>query len=457
MEKLKLLVYHDRNFYKKVLLLALPVALQNMITIGVNLTDTMMIGALGETQLSASSLATQFVNIFQTFCMGLSMGASVLASRFWGMKEIPSLKKTIAIMYRICIGVASCFAIACWLIPTQIMRMYTSDTELIAYGIQYLGFAVLSFYFHGLSLNSTIILRSIRKVRMPLIVSVLSFLLNILLNYILMFGKLGMPTMGIAGASLSTLIVRIVEFLIIFGYLTCVERDIHFRLKDLFMKTGDLLPEYVKISLPVFFSDAFMALGNNAVMMVIGRMGAQFVTANAIGAVITRLCTAMNAGVSQASAVITGNTLGEGKQEEVQKQGYAFLGIGLLLGVLSSVVVFIVSGFIISAYHLSPETARVTNQIVYAICIVIIFESTNNIMTKGVIRGGGDTKVLMVADSIFLWIASLPLGAFTGLVLHLPPFWVYLFLKTEHFIKTVWSVKRLESRKWIKKIKAAKA
>jgi len=196
------LIYPDKTFYLEVFMLAMPVALQGLITIGVNVADTLMIGTLGERQLSAASLATQYVNMFHSFCMGLSMGASVLASRFWGMKDLPSLKKTINIMFRVCLIIALFFTSTTWLMPELIMKMYTTEADVIVYGMEYLKYCGASYFFYGLSLTTTIILRSIKKVKIALVVSILAFLVNVLLNYVLMFGKMGFPPMGVGGAAL---------------------------------------------------------------------------------------------------------------------------------------------------------------------------------------------------------------------------------------------------------------
>ena len=448
------LIYKDKNFYKLVAAMMIPIACQNMITIGVNITDTMMLGALGEIQLSASSLAGQYVNMFQVFCMGTSMGASVLASRYWGMKELKSLHITITIMIRIIMGLACLFALPAIFAPEWIMRMYTSDPVIISEGVKYLGFSIPAFFFHGLSQTSTIIMRSMKKVRLPLCTSIGAFVLNIVGNYIFIFGKCGFPVMGIAGASLSTLLVRIFECVINFGYLAFIEKEAHYRIHKIFMKTRDLLPEYIRISIPVLISDGMMAFGNNTVMMIVGRLGAGFVAANAIAAVVERLCTAFSGGVSQSSAVITGNTLGEGNENQVKEQGYAFLGLGMFLGVGGGILILLICNPVIRAYHLTAETAAITKQLLTASALIAIFQSTSNILTKGVLRGGGDTKVLMIADSIFLWVVSVPLGYVCGLKLGLAPFWIYMALKVDNFCKMFWSAHRLKSGKWIKRIKA---
>ena len=205
----------------------------------------------------------------------------------------------------------------------------------------------------------------------------------------------------------------------------------------------------------MLISDGILALGNNSIAMVIGRLGGAFVAANAVTAVTQQLSSVMIQGFSQAGAIVTGYTLGEGDREKAYNQGYAFLGMGVVFGLLAAGIVMLISEPMIRAYSLSEDTQVIARQLMLSISIIIVFQATNSIMTKGVLRGGGDTKMLMVADNVFLWVASLPLGIIAGLVLHLPAFWIYFFLKLDQVLKAIWCVIRLRSGKWIKKIKTS--
>ncbi len=451
---IKKLISKDRTFYKTVAGIAVPIALQGLITTGVNMMDTIMIGMVGETELSAVSLANTFIHIYQILCMGIGLGASVLVARYYGMGDKTSMQKSVSIMTRLCIGIAALFAIATFLFPTQIMQIYTSEKRIIANGVKYLRWSVVTYFLLGLSLTSTIILRNVGKVQMPLFTSIGAFLVNVGANYIFIFGKFGAPAMGVAGAAVGTLIARIFEFVIIDGYLWFKDTAIEFRLKNFFMPVGGLWKEYIRISIPVLISDGILALGNNSVAMVIGRLGESFVAANAITSVTQQLSSVLIQGFSQAGAIVTGHTLGEGKREKAQEQGYALLGLGFFFGLVSAGIIMLISEPMIRAYNVSPETAELARELMDAISIIVWFQATNSIMTKGTLRGGGDTKVLMIADNVFLWVFSLPLGILAGLVLHLPAFWIYIFLKIDQIIKCVWCVLRLNSGKWIKKIES---
>ena len=452
-------------FYKGVFALALPIALQSLISIGVNMLDTIMVGSLGETALSATSLANSFISIYHIFCMGLGMGASVLVSRYWGMKKAGdgreeeagrALKQTVCLMLRITVGLAAIFALLTLFMPSAIMKTYTNDEEIIRLGDVYFRWSVITYFFLGTGLVSTIVLRSVGQVRLPLYVSIGAFFVNLGANYAFIFGKFGAPRMEVAGAALGTLIARLFEAAMILGYLFFKDKNIRFRIRDLFMKTGSLLGEYIRISIPVLVSDAILAIGNNSVAMVIGHLGAAFVAANTITSVTQQLSTVVIQGVSQAGAIVTGQTLGLGDRHKTMDQGWMFFGLGLALGAISAAFIMAVSHPIISTYKVSEETVKIAEQLMAAISIIIIFRATNSIMTKGVLRGGGDTKMLMIADNIFLWVLAIPFGILAGFVFHWPAFWIYIALKSDDIVKTFWCLGRLRSEKWIKKISTGK-
>lgn len=443
------------DFYKRVGIIAVPIALQSLISIGVNMMDTVMLGVLGEVALSASSLANQFINIYHICCMGIGMGASVMVARFWGMNDHHSLKQSITIMLRLCIIFGLLFMMITILAPEMLMRIYTPDADIIAQGVQYFKWSVPSYLLLGLSLTCTIVLRSVGKAKIPLLCSSVSFIANLFFNWVFIFGHFGAPRMEVAGAALGTLLARSIEFSAIAVYFFLRDKSIGYRINDLFMDCHGLVSEYLKICIPVLISDSLLALGNSAIAMIMGRIGAAFVSANSITAVTQQMTTVLTQGISQAGCIITGHTIGEGKKEQAQREGYTFLFFGAFLGVTACLIIMSISGTVIGMYNIQEETRLIAEQLMESVAIILIFTSANSILTKGVLRGGGDTKFLMLADIMFLWFASVPLGIMAGLVWELPAFWIYFFMKIDQIIKCVWCVYRLHSGKWIKAINKA--
>lgn len=448
------LVLKNRNFYRKTLAIAIPISLQSLVSIGVNLTDTIMVGSLGENALSATSLANQFISIYHIGCMGIAMGASVLTARFWGMDDKKSLKKTITLMLRVCILLAVIFTILTIFAPSYIMGMYTPEKEVIHEGMRYLKWMVPCYVMLGLSLTCTIVLRSVGEVKIPLLSSIGAFFINIFFNYVLIFGKFGFPQMGIEGAALGTMIARFFELLFICGYFFFKDQLISYRIKDIRMQCRSLVKNYVSISMPVFVSDILLAFGTSAVAMIMGRIGKQFVSANSITTVTQQLSTVLIQGICHAGCIITGHTLGQGKRKEAQQQAYTFMMFGMVIGFIAGGIILLVSNPIINCYNITDQTKDIARQLMKAIALIVMFQSTNSILTKGVLRGGGDTKFLMLADILFLWILSLPLGYLAGLTWKVSPFWVYILLKIDQIVKAIWCIFRLKSGKWIKIIKS---
>ncbi len=446
------LFVRDKNFYKLVFTLAIPVVVQNMITIAVNLLDTIMLGYYGEIQLSGASLANEMINLYQILCMGIGGGAAVLTAQYWGAGDKDALRKVISIMVRIAMSIAVVFTVAAFLIPDTLMYIYTNDPAIVEQGAVYFRISAVSFLFMGFSQTLTIVLRSVRQVKVPLYTSLLTFAINLFLNWVLIFGHLGAPEMQIAGAALATTIARFVEVLIIGVYTFVVDKRVGLRVRDLFTRCGGYLQNYLHYSVPVIISDFLLGMGNTVSSIIMGHLGASFVAANAIIAQMARLSTVMNQGIGNAGSILTGNTLGEKKPEQAYEQSITFFLLSLIVGVLAGFFLLAVCPFIINTYNITEETKQVAYGLMYAISFMVIFQATQSMLTKGVLRGGGDTRFLMVADILFMWLASLPLGYLAGFVWHLSPFWIYLLLKIDYLIKTVICLFRLRSKKWIRMV-----
>ena len=261
--------------------------------------------------------------------------------------------------------------------------------------------------------------------------------------------------MEIAGAALGTLIARMFELLFICGFFFLKDKRIAYRFRHLLLPCKDLAPEYLRISIPVLISDGLLAFGNNSVAMIMGRIGDTFVAANSVTMVVQQLSSVLTQGISNASGIITGHTMGRGEYDKAQKQGYTFLLLGGLVGCFAAVVILLIRQPVIDYYQVSEQAKTISWSLMDSISFITIFQAMNSILTKGVLRAGGDTKFLMAGDILFLWVASIPLGALAGLVWNWSPFWVYCMLKIDQIIKCVWCFFRLRSRKWMKKISAA--
>lgn len=444
----------EKSFYKLILSIAVPVVLQNMITIGVNIMDTLMLGNYGEVQLSASSLANEFINIYHIMCMGMSMGAAVLTAQYYGAGNNPSLKKIVTIVLRMGLVIAAAFTVVTLLFPEELMRLYTPDEAVIEKGVLYFRISAVTYVLLGVSLILTNILRTVHQVRFPLVLSIVTFFVNVFFNWVFIYGRLGAPEMQIEGAALGTVIARLVECGSLVTYFFVFDKRIGYRIKDLFMKCGDHVRVYITYAIPVMVSDTLLALGNSAVSIIMGHIGASFVAANSIISQTVRLSTVFNQGLSSASSVITGNTLGKGERDKAYHQGVTFLCLSILIGLAAAVIILLISPLLVESFNITQETKDIAYQLMASVSVMMVFQTVQSVLTKGVLRGGGDTRFLMLADILFLWLASIPLGYLCGLVWHLSPFWIYVALKIDWVIKSVWCIFRLRSKKWIRVVQA---
>lgn len=442
-------IVKDKAFYVSVGAIAIPVIAQTLITTGVNMMDTLMLTSCGEAQLSASSLANQFISLFQIMCMGLGFGATVLTSQYWGAKDRESIKSISTIMLRICVLVSLLFSVASLVFPTYIMRIYTPETEVIYEGVRYLRISAYTYLFNGLSLTVTAVLRSTHQVRLPLFTSILTFFVNVFINWVFIFGKFGMPRMEIEGAAIGTLVARIVEFIIIVGYYTLVDEAVGYRPKDLLRPCRAYLHRYLVYCIPVLISDTLLGLGNNMVSVVVGHISVPFISAYAVVSQVTRMTTVFTQGMSNSACVLIGNTLGRGRRREAYEQGVTFLLLALAVGLLASCII----GFLrpLIAYHcnLSADASAIANELMLAVMVTVVFSAVQSVLTKGVLRGGGDTRFLMIADILFLWLVSVPLGYLTGIQMGATAFVVYIALHADWIIKSVWCARRLLQGRWI--------
>ncbi len=447
---MKITIVKDKQFYLKIISIMLPVALQQAINMGVNMMDTIMLGSFGEMQLSASSLANQYYNFFTIFCLGTIGGASVLAAQYWGAGDKEHVRETFNMALRIALALSVIFMVLTILFPRQIMAIYTPEAEVIEYGVRYLKITAFIFTIHGTSFVAAQLMRSVGQAKLGLYVSILSFVINVGANYIFIFGKFGAPRMEIAGAALGTLIARLTEFIAVFTYILVKDQDLGLRMKHLLKSPSKLFyKNYFRLGAPVLVSDSLLGFGGTFVSIILGHMGAAAVSANAICMVVDRLCTVVITGVSNASSIITGNTIGMGDKKRAMEQGETFYFLSIIFGAIGALLVFIIGPWTIKMYSLEPETIQVTKELMYAYVVIVFFQAIQGVMTKGVLRGGGDTKFLMKADILFMWVASIPLGAFVGLVLHAPAWVAMLCLRIDYAIKSIWCVSRLLSGKWI--------
>lgn len=447
------LMVKDKDFYRRLILLGIPVVFQNLITIGINMMDTVMLGSLSGAQISASSLANQVTHLYQIICQGIGFGSAVMTSQYWGRHDIDSMKKVITIMLRVTLAFGILITAIVAISPSFVMKIFSPDKVIIAYGAEYFRFLLPTFIMMGLSHTMTLILRSTGSVKIPLISSLCSLFINVIFNWIFIFGKLGAPRMEIAGAAVGTLIARGFEFCFIGGYFLFKDKNIGYRIKDILTSPKGYWREFFKFAVPVLISDFFIGLGLTMHSVIIGHIDSTFVAANAIAVIVFNISIALGQGAANAACVVIGNTVGEGDEKRAKDYGRSILVIGIALSLFAALVLLALAPFMGGFYNIDQQTKNTVRDLMLAMAAMSPFQIYGMLLTKGVLRGGGDTRFLLWADILFLWILSIPLGAVSGIVWRWSPFLVYVMLRIDNVVKTVICLARFFSNKWLKKVK----
>ncbi|MDD3361507.1 MAG: MATE family efflux transporter [Hespellia sp.] len=434
--------------------IALPIAMQNLINFAVNLMDTVMLGQLGEVPLAASSLANQVFFIVTLVVYGIGGGANVLAAQFWGKKDKEAIHQILVYTYRMTAAIACVITMAAICFPRQIMRLFTKDAAVITMGADYLRIVAWSYLFFAATTVTLCVLRAVHIVRIAMILSAISLCVNIGLNYVLIFGKCGMPVLGIRGAAIATLCARVVESILLLIYIYKKERKLN--LWKLFSTDKDLLggrPElfriYISTSVPVILNELFWALGEAVVAMILGRMGTEIVSANAIYANISELSGVVVSGMNSAACVLIGNLIGAGNYGQLKKDKRLFQLTSVVVGVLGMIIMLFCRGFITDFYQVTEVTRVYAKQIMLIGAAVELCRSIQTMNMMGILRGGGDVRFAMCNDLIFLWCFTIPLGVITAFVLKWPVLYVYMVLKLDQCLKIFTSAYRLRGKHWI--------
>ena len=444
--------YSEPGFLRTVLAITLPIALENIISLGVNVMDTVMLGQLGDLALTAAGLGSQPFLILNSLCFGLASGAAVLIAQYWGRRDLLRIRQLFAISLRFVLGASVLLTAAGLLFPRQCLALFSSEADVIQAGASYLRVLALSFVFAGFSSCYMMCLRGVEQVKISLVVYGTSFFVNIFFNYGLIFGRLGMPALGIPGAAWGTLIARLWETALVLFYMCRVEKVVGFTPRWLLRGRSGLIGDYLKHSVPIVGNELLYGLGVAAANLIVGHMSSQFVAAMSIANIVTQLISVFNWGVSNATSVLVGKFIGEGRRDQVPRLANSLLGISLLLGLGSMVVILLGRGGILSVYAISPEAHSLAWGLltILGICQPL-FAFVCNLLV-GVLRGGGDVRMNFALDCGLQWLIGVPLAALGAFVWHLHPLAVFLLLRADYPLKLLFGVWRLRSGRWIRSV-----
>lgn len=444
-----MIITRDKRFYRLLFSIALPIAVQNLITFMVSMVDTLMVGALGEIQLSAVSIANNLFFVLTILMFGLAGGSNIMISQYWGKGNVKTIHKILAIMYRVCLLITGIFIFIAVFLPKYFMGIFTTDKAVIEFGASYLRIVCIGYLFYSITNCTIMMLRSVKTVSISIIVYTASLVVNSILNWILIFGNLGAPELGIRGAAIATVCARITEFSIVLVFMFIYERKIGLKLEHLLKLDKEILKDYIGLCTPVLCNELLWAIGASMISVIVGRMGTEVVAANSINGVAHQFVTVFIFGMSNATAVIIGNTIGEGKKEKAKEYAYSIGVFSVVMGCISGLMILLIKPFVVNFYNVSYSTKLIAMEIMTVTSGIIVFQSLASNFMMGVLRGGGDAKFVLINDLIFMWLVAIPGGFFVAFVLELPVALVFLVIKCDEILKSLTSVYRIISGKWV--------
>lgn len=444
--------FSKKEFYKNVLALVIPMAIQNLINVGVLAADVFMLGKVGENSLSGASLAGQVYYVMTLFLFGLTSGATVLTSQYWGKRDITTIEKILALGMKAAVSVTTLFAVVSFIIPDKLLRIFTSEPAVIAEGVIYLRIIAFSFVLTGITQTYLLVMRSVERVVIATIVYFISLICNIVLNAIFIFGLLGCPAMGVAGAGLGTLLSRIVELLLVAGYAHFYNKEIKFRWRYFLKSDGWLVKDFLTFALPVVMNEVLWGIGGSANTAILGHMGSAAVAANSVAQVARQLATVVTFGISTATAIYLGKTIGEKKIELAKVYAKHFIGMSIVLGIVGGGMILLFSPIAISSMALSPQAKEYLKFMFFVMSYFVMAQAYNCTLIVGIFRAGGDTKIGLKFDVISMWGFSILTGALAAFVFKCSVPVVYVFLMSDELIKIPLATIRYRKYIWLRNI-----
>ncbi len=440
------------DFYKKVMILVIPMALQNLINVGVMATDVIMLGRVSETVLSGASLAGQVAFILNLILFGLASGASVLTAQYWGKGDRVAIEKIIAIAIDFALVVGTLFAIVTLIIPEQIMYIFTNEAEVAAEGKKYLQILAFSYPISASTMTFLNLLKSIERVLVSTICYGLSLVFNFIINGILIFGLFGAPKMGIVGAAIGTLCARILELIIVIVYAYGIRGFIQLRKEYMFRVERVLMQDFIRFSSPVVINELLWGLGYAANAAIIGRLGQSAVSANSVTHVTRQLAMVVVFGLSSATAIMIGKVIGEKQIELAKEYARSFIKLSIVAGIIGGGLIICIRPLIIKGMNFQGMTAYYTNLFLAMMAFYVVLQGLNCTMIVGIFRAGGDTKYGLYIDVASMWLGSILLGAIAAFVFKLDVVWVYAILLLDEVIKIPLTMVRYRQKKWLKNV-----
>ena len=443
----------ERSFYKTFISLWGVLVLNNVIVLGVNLADNIMLGAYSEPALSGAAACNQLQFIFQQVIFGLGNTAVLLGSQYWGEKKLKPIK-SLAASALIC-GVL--FSLLLFILtsafPYQTVGIFTKSEIIKQQGVEYL--SVIKYTYPVFAVTNILLacLRSVESVKIGFRVSVVTLIVNISLNYVLIFGKLGFEPMGAKGAATATLISRIAELLFVIIHIMFIEKNLMLSFGDMVKTDLPLFKKYALSSVPFVLTDGLFGVSTALQTVILGHMSDAAIAANSVSTTLYQVLKVAAIGSSAASAVIIGKSIGQGKSlDKIKEYSRSLQVIYVGVGLATSVLLFILRTPIINLYNISSEASSLADGFLLVLCVTCIGSAYQMPTNTGIVRGGGDSKFVLKLDIVAIWCIVLPLSFCAAFLWHWHPVAVIACLNADQVFKCLPVFIKANSYNWVKKL-----
>jgi len=407
------------------------------------------VGQKGDEAVAAVGLAGQIAFILNLVHFGIVSGAAMFTAQFWGRKDIPNLRRVLGLCLMMAITASLVFFSLSQFLPLKLLSIYSKDQAVIALGAEYLRIFSWTFLFFAVTFSYSLVMRSTGDVKTPTMVSVGALAISTFLSYSLIFGRFGLPELGIKGAAVAAVIARILECFTLLLIAYAQKSPVAASLRDLTRFNAKFLGRVIKPMLPVILNELFWSLGITTYNIIYARIGTpSFAAMNIVGTIEQVAFVAFFA-ISSATSVLVGNSIGAGQEDKAHIYAGRSLRIAAVGGVVIGIIIHLVKMPVLSLYKVSPEVIQNAGSILTVMTFFIWMRVSNMTIVIGILRAGGDTRFSLFLDGIIIWIVGVPMTYLAAFVFNLPVYFVYLFAMSEEFAKWTLGILRYRSRKWI--------
>ena len=442
-------LFEDRQFFRSLFVLAIPIMLQNLVNSMINLLATVMVGRLGTVEIAAVGLGNQIFFLYQLFLFGVCSGGSIFTAQFWGKGDIAGIRKTLGFCVTLSSIWAVLFTLAAVIIPDKLIGFYSKDEEVIMAGAAYLRILAFSFFPFALSFAFVLSLRSVEKVRLAFVSTGIALGINAVLSYFFIFGIGPVPAMGVTGAALATVISRLFEAVFVVSVSYAKKYVLAGSLGEFLGFNRYFARQFFKISLPVMFNEILWSTGVTMQSVIFARTNTDAIAAFNIVNTVSQLTWVLFLGLGNGVAVMIGKKIGERNEETARDYASGIARFAPVLAVGAAMILFPLSRLLPFVFKVYPETIRNALQMFIILCCVYPFRAFNMVMIIGICRAGGDTVFCVIYDVAAMWLITLPIAAFAAFTLHAPVWLIYLCICSEDSIKSLLGIWRLRSGKWL--------